>query len=307
MHITLRQLEIFAMVARTGSYTAAARELCLSQPAITQQIKLLEEQAGLPLLDNLGRQKQLTHAGRQLLDYANGIQQQVKEASTLFEGLRGIDKGHLALSVATTASHFAMRLLASFSHQHPDTSFALDVTNRKSLLRQLADNEIDLVIMGQPPEDDSLESIVLMENPLVVVAHADHPLVNAQTAISLDILQNESFVVREAESGTRLAMQRFFDERGISFQAGVEMTSNEAIKQAVEAGLGLGIVSRHTLELELITERLRILPVEGFPILRSWFVVNRRGKRLSPLAKAFRSFAIEQAPRHIRLRDNPAN
>ncbi len=305
MHITLRQFDIFAAVARTGSYTGAANELCLSQPAVSQQIKCLEEQTGLPLLENQGRRKQLTHAGRELLAFANNIQQQVKEADALFEGLRDLSKGHLVVSVATTASHFTMRLLASFSRQHPETSFALDVTNRKSLLQQLCDNETDIVIMGQPPEDMSLDSVAIMQNPLVVVASPDHPLADfakrSKLAIPLSQIEEESFVVREPESGTRLAMQRFFEERGIRFQASVEMTSNEAIKQAVEAGLGLGIVSHHTLELELLTERLQVLPVEGFPVLRNWFVVTRKGKRLSPLAVSFKTFAIEQAKYHAHL------
>ena len=195
------------------------------------------------------------------------------------------------MSVATTANSFATRLLARFSHLHDNVTISLDVTNRRGLLDQLQNNETDLVIMGRPPENLDLVTEPFMDNSLVVIAPPTHPLANA-TNIPMKALQQETFVVREAGSGTRIAMERFFSEQGVSLTTGMEMTSNEAIKQAVEAGLGLGIVSIHTLELEMETGRLIVLDAENFPILRHWYLVHRQGKRLSPVAQAFHDYVL---------------
>ncbi|MDH5573604.1 MAG: LysR substrate-binding domain-containing protein, partial [Gammaproteobacteria bacterium] len=164
----------------------------------------------------------------------------------------------------------------------------------ETLLRQLENNEKDLVIMGRPPDNRELVADAFMDNPLVVVAPANHPLVN-QADLSLADLQHETFVVREKGSGTRIAMERFFAEHDVELTTGMEMTSNEAIKQAVEAGLGLGIVSIHTMELELEVKRLVVLGIKEFPILRHWYVVHREGKRLSPVAQAFKQFVLDDS------------
>jgi DNA-binding transcriptional LysR family regulator len=292
MHVTLRQLRVFEHVARTLSYTRAAEQLHLSQPAVSMQVRQLEEALGLPLFEKLGKRIHLTEAGREMAHYSQAISQQLREAEEVITALKGLRRGRLRISVATTANSFATRLLAAFSRAHEGAGFSLDVTNRKSLLDQLAANETDLVIMGKPPEGLDLEATAFMENPLVIVAPPDHLLIGEAGPIPLSRIQRETFVVRELASGTRIAMERFFQQRGIHLQAGMEMTSNEAIKQAVEAGLGLGIVSIHTLELELETRRLAILGVEGFPILRHWYVVHCKGKRLSPVAEAFRQFLL---------------
>lgn len=296
MHVTLRQLQVFESVARLLSYTRAAEELHLSQPAVSMQIGQLESQVGLPLFDQLGRKVYLTEAGRELYHYSREIAAQLEEADEVIEALKGVRSGHLDIAVASTANHFATRLLASFSRQHAGVTFSLDVTNRETLLRRLVNNETDLVIMGKPPEGLELETQAFMENPLVVVAAPDHPLAG-QREIPLERLQQETFVVRESGSGTRIAMERFFSDRGVELTTGMEMSSNEAIKQAVEAGLGLGIVSIHTLELELEARRLVLLDVAGMPILRHWYVVYRSGKRLSPVAGAFREYVLENARR----------
>lgn len=297
MHVTLRQLSLFESVARHLSYTKAAEELHLSQPAVSMQVSQLESAVGLPLFEKLGRKIYLTEAGKELLYYAQSISRQLREAEELLESLKGGNRGRLRMAVATTANHFAMRLLADFTKAYPNTSFALDVTNRRSLLEQLAANETDLVIMGQPPEEAQLDAVPFMKNPLVVVASREHPLLQRKGPIALADIAEEVFVVREPDSGTRIAMERFFSEQGFEFRAGMEMTSNEAIKQAVEAGLGLGIVSVHTLELELEAGRLDVLDVEGFPILRHWYLVHCRGKRLSPVAEAFKEFALQRGRR----------
>ncbi len=294
MNVTFRQLKVFEAVARHLSYTLAARELHLSQPAVSMQIKQLEENTGIALFEQLGKQTYLTEAGREMYHYSRAIAKQLEEASEVLEHLKGIQRGRLDISVASTANYFATRLLAAFARRYPGTSFSLDVTNRETLLQQLQENEKDMVIMGKPPEGMELVAEDFMDNPLVVVAPPDHPLAG-KIGIPLDRLQNETFVVREPGSGTFIAMERFFAEHSVSLSTGMQMTSNEAIKQAVEAGLGLGIVSIHTLELELEARRLVVLDVQTFPILRHWYVVHRKGKRLSPVAQAFRGFVLDEA------------
>ena len=300
MHVTLRQLEVFSAVARNKSFTRAAEVLHLSQPGVSMQIKQLESNIGLQLFEHVGKQIFLTQAGDEMFSYSQDIHHILNEAESVIEELKGVQSGKLAISVATTASHFATRLLAAFSQRYEGVTISLDITNRASLSDQLDNNEPDLVIMGQPPEGVDVVSETFMENPLVIIAPANHPFA-IEKNISLKHFEDEHFVVRESGSGTRSAIQRFFDLHGVSFHTGIEMSSNEAIKQAVEAGLGLGIVSIHTLELELETGRLVILDVEDFPIMRHWHIVQRTGKRLSPVAIAFKQFVLEEAEQFIRL------
>ena len=294
MNVTFRQLKVFEAVARELSFTRAAQNLHLTQPAVSMQIKQLEEATGLPLFEQLGKKVFLTEAGKEMYQYSRNIASQLNEAEDVLEQLKGIRRGHLDISVASTANYFATRLLAAFVNEFPDITFSLDVTNRETLLRQLEQNEKDMVIMGLPPVEMKLDTDVFMENPLVVIASPNHPLVAKQN-LQLDDLENESFVVRESGSGTRIAMQRFFTEQGVELKTGMEMTSNEAIKQAVGAGLGLGIVSIHTLALELETQRLVVLNIKELPILRHWYLVHRHGKRLSPVAEAFRQYVLANA------------
>jgi LysR family transcriptional regulator, low CO2-responsive transcriptional regulator len=303
MHVTLRQLQVFEAVARHLNYTRAAEELHLSQPAVSMQIRELEENVELPLFEQLGKKIYLTEAGKELYHYSREISRQLKEVKEVLAQIKGVEHGHLNIAVASTANYFATRLLAIFVTEHPGISFSLDVTNRENLLEQLKHNEIDMVVMGQPPDDLDLASEVFMENPLVVIAPPRHALAGAR-GITLARLQQESFLVRERGSGTRIAMEKFFNKRGVSLKPRMEMTSNEAIKQAVEAGLGLGIVSVHTLELELEAKRLVILDIEDFPILRNWFVVHRRGKRLAPPAEAFRQFMLTKASDVLKSRSS---
>ena len=302
MNVTFRQLKVFEAVASKLSFTQAAQELHLTQPAVSMQIKQLEEQAGLPLFEQLGKKVFLTEAGREMYQYSRNIASQLSEAEEVLEQLKGVRRGHLAISVATTANYFATRLLAAFVREFPDVTFSLDVTNREKLLRQLEQNEKDLVIMGLPPAEMNLDTDAFMQNPLVVIAPPGHILVGKNN-IYLQDLEQESFVVREIGSGTRIAMQRYFSERGVELNTGMEMTSNEAIKQAVQAGLGLGIVSIHTLALELETKCLVVLDVREFPILRHWYLVHRHGKRLSPVAEAFREYVLQRAQDIVKPRN----
>jgi len=300
LNLTFRQLKVFESAARHLSYTRAAEELHLSQPGVSMQIKQLEESVGLPLFEQIGKKMYLTVAGREVYVYSQSIGHLLDEIEVVLEELKGVSRGKLAISVATTASHFTTRLLAAFSQRYAGVTISLDITNRESLKHQLENNQPDLVIMGQPPVGVDVESETFMENPLVMIAPSDHPLASMGN-IPLKHFDEERFVVREEGSGTRGAIQRFFAEHDVHFHTGIEMSSNEAIKQAVEAGLGLGIVSIHTLELELETERLAILDVEDFPIKRHWHIVQRSGKRLSPLAQTFKQFVLDEAVQFIRL------
>lgn len=300
MNVTFRQLKVFESVAKYLSYTQAAHALHLSQPAVSMQIKQLEGNIGLPLFEQVGKKIFLTEAGQEMNHYSRKISSQLDELDDVFEGLKGVSRGHLSISVASTANNFGTRLLAAFTKEYPGTSFSLDVTNRETLLRQLENNEKDLVIMGRPPEDLNLAVESFMDNPLVVIAPPNHPLAT-EKSIPLSRLQEETFVVREAGSGTFIAMERFFNSHDVTLNTGMEMTSNEAIKQSVEAGLGLGIVSIHTLELELEAGRLVILDIEGLPILRHWYVVHRKAKRLSPVASVFKVFVLEESDKILKL------
>jgi len=293
MNITFRQLEVFEVVARLLSYTKASKELHLSQPAVSMQIKQLEGNVGLPLFEQIGRKAYLTEAGREMYHYCRTIAQQLDEAGEVLEQLKGLKSGRLEITVATTANAFATRMLSMFNKRHEGSTVSLNVTNRERLLQQLADNEKDIAIMGRPPEDADLVTEAFADNPLVVIAAPDHPLVQKQP-IPLYMLQDQTFVVREKGSGTRTAMQRFFEEHKLSITSSMEMNENEAIKQAVQAGMGLGIVSIHTIELELETKRLVILDVEDFPIMRHWYLVHRKEKRLSPITQAFKDFVLSE-------------
>lgn len=291
MRVTLRQLKVFEAVATHLSYTRAAEALFLSQPAVSMQIRQLEENVGLPLFEKIGKKTELTEAGRELHRYGRSIFDQLEEMEEVLESLKGLNRGRLDIAVASTVNYFAPKALSAFSRLYPKVKLTLEVTNRKNLTQMLAQNKKDLVLMGRPPEGVDLEAEPFMDNPLVVIASPEHPLA-AEKEISHKKLAKETFLIREPGSGTRLAMEQFFKERNIKIIQGMQMTRNEAIKQGVRAGMGLGIVSFHTLELELETGRLAILDVMGFPLKRRWFIVHRKGKRLSPSAQAFREFLL---------------
>jgi len=248
----------------------------------------------MSLFEQLGKRIHLTDSGKEVLTYARSINQQLDELEGVLNRIKGFSGGRLRISVATTANYFIPTLLGGFSRRFPDVTISLDITNRETLLQNLAENTIDLAIMGQPPTEADVNAEAFMDNPLVVVAPPDHPLAGKRN-IPLSRLQEETFLVREPGSGTRIAMERFFADRGISVRTGMEVGSNEAIKQSVQAGLGLGLLSHDTLEQELSLKRLTILDIAEFPIMRHWYVVHRRGKRLSPPAQAFKEFLLKEA------------
>ncbi len=295
MNISLRQLRVFEAVARLSSYTRAAEELHLSQPAVSMQVRQLEDAVGLSLFERLGRAIVLTESGREIYHYSRSINRSLQEMEEVMEALKGVSRGRLQVAVASTVNYFAPRLLAVFHQRYPGITPRLDVTNREALVRLLDSNSVDIALMGVPPQDVDVESEAFMDNPLVVIAPPNHPL-TGERAIPLARLASEIFVMREAGSGTRQAMERFFKEAGMPIRHGMQMTRNEAVKQAVRSGLGLSVVSLHTIELELETRRLVTLDVEGFPLQRKWYLVYRRGKRLSPAAAAFRDFVLHDGP-----------
>ncbi len=295
MNITIRQLKVFLEVATQQNFTQAAKILHLTQPAVSMQIKQLEEVTGTPLLTKAGRKIQLTDAGHEMLILSRNVLQQIDQTE---QHLKQITEGHLGrlkLVVASTVSAVATKMLATFNELYPAMHISFDVTNREGLIEQLENSEADIVLMGQPPENMNLINIAFMDNPLVVIASPTHPLAKQQQTASISQLLDHGFVVRESGSGTRKAMERFFNEHNKSLNTNMEMNSNDAIKQSVEAGLGLGVASIHTLEHELKENRLKIIDAEGFPLRRSWYLVQRKDKRLSPLAEKFRDYVLQQA------------
>lgn len=291
MHITIRQLQVFDAVARHLSYTRAAEELHLTQPAVSMQIKQLEGSVGLPLFEQIGKTIYLTQAGDAMLSHARSIMQNLAAAEEEMDQLKGVDSGRLKVAIASTVNYFATQLLAVFAREHPTVEISLDVTNREALLSRLEANIPDLVLMGKPPADLDLIAEPFMDNPLIMIASPDHPLAGKKN-VRLTELEGEDFVVREPGSGTRVAMERFFAEQGFVHQKGMELMGNEAVKQGVEAGLGLAVVSVHTVEQELTLHRLVPLHVHGLPIMRRWYVAHRRGKKLSATARSFRDFVL---------------
>jgi DNA-binding transcriptional LysR family regulator len=292
-NVTLRQMRVFAAVARYRSYTRAARELHLTQPAVSQQIKLLEEQAGLPLIEHIGRTIQLTAGGEELLRYATQVTDLLREAGESLAALRGLKRGVLKLGSVSTAKYFAPSLLSAFTPAYPEVTIRFVVGNREEVIKLLASNEIDLVIMGRPPPELVTIAAPFAKHPLVIIASPSHPLAGKRR-VTMQQLANESFVIRESGSGTRAAMEHVFREHGVAYRTSMEVSSNETIKQAVMAGMGLGFISKHTVMLELATGRLVTLNVAGLPVVRDWYVIHLRDKKLSPIAAAFRSFLLEQ-------------
>jgi DNA-binding transcriptional LysR family regulator len=294
LNFTLRQLQVFEKVASHLSHSRAAEELYLSQPAVSMQIKQLEGHIGLPLFEQMGKKIFLTEAGRELFHYSRSIAQQLAEMEAVFDEMKGLGQGKLVLSVVNTANYFTPRLLAKFCQRHPNINVTLQVANRDAVLKQLADNSTDLAIMGQPPDGLDICAEAFLDNPLVVIAAPCHPLAKLKR-IKFTRLAQETFLSREKGSGTRSAMERVFAQHQIQPHISMKMETNEAIKQAVQADMGLGILSLHSIELELETGRLVVLNVEHFPLLRHWFVAHRRNKRLSSAALAFKHFLLAEA------------
>ena len=297
-NVTLRQLKVFEAVANHLSFSRAAQELHLTQPAVSMQVQALVEQAGVALFEQIGKKIFLTAAGEELLRHARRIAQQLREADEAMAAIRGVRGGRLNIGVVSTAKYIAPRLLVAFRDLHPEAELRLGVENRETVVRQLAENEIDLAIMGVPPKDFETVAEIFSEHPHVIVAAPDHPLAAARR-IAPETLASELFLIRESGSGTRAAMERFFGERNIELAKTLELASNETIKQAVMAGMGLSFLSGHSISLELSVGRVVTLDVVGTPVIRHWHIVHRSQKELLPMAAAFLEFVRAEAPRLI--------
>lgn len=292
--ITLRQLQVFECVARHLNHSRAAQELYLSQPAVSMQIKQAEQIVGLPLFEQSGKRIFLTEAGRELLHYARSILQLMQEMESSFDAMKGLERGRLNIAVVSTANYFMPQLLARFIRIHPGIQVALSVANRDAVLRQLSENLADLAIMGQPSAGTEMTASPFLENPLVVIAAPDHALA-ARHKIQPHQLVRETLLLRELGSGTRSVAERYFASHHLPLPRHMEMDTNEAIKQSVQAGMGIGIISRHGIELELETGRLVVLDVDGFPIVRHWYLVQRKDKRPSMATQEFERFLLGHA------------
>ncbi len=288
---TLRQLQVFAAVAAGQSFSKAARELHLSQPAVSMQVRELEDSAGIALFERAGRRTTLTEAGREMLASAKGIEDLLRRAEETLSALRGLRVGTLRLGAVSTAKYFAPSLLAGFTREHPGVTVRFRVGNREEIIALLAGNEIDLAVMGRPPRELDTVAEPFAPHPLVIVAAPDHPLASKRR-IPLKRLEAEPFLIREEGSGTRASLERVFRDHWARYRASMEASSNETIKQAVIAGLGVSFLSLHTLGLELKAGKLVILDVRNLPVMREWFAIHLRDKRLPPVAAAFRAFLI---------------
>jgi len=296
MRVTLRQLRAFEAVARLRSFTRAAEELHVTQPTVSKQIRLLNEEVGLPLLEQIGKQVFLTEAGEELYATCADWLETWGRFEQSIANLQGLKQGRLKIATVTTSKYFMPRVLGPFCARYPGIDIAMEVVNRDRLLERLSRNQDDLYVMGVPPEGWDIESEPLVENALVVVAAANHPLAGRRH-IPFTELANQPFLLRERGSGTRITMERVFRERNTPFVIKMELGSNEAIKQAVAGGLGLAVLSRSTLRREVDANELRVLDVEGFPIRRHWYVVRPKGKQLSVVARTFLEFLHS----HVRL------
>ncbi len=288
-HTTFRQLEIFESIARLGSFTRASEELFLSQPTVSMQMKKLAENVGAPLIEQVGKKVHLTADGQELAQATREIFGILDRYTMSVDERRGLKQGKLSLMAITTASYFAPRLLGEFVKLYPGIDVSLRVTNKEQVLASIADNLDDLYFLGQPPEDIDVVATPIMDNPIVVVAAPDHPLAHKKK-ITLERLAREPWLMRERGSGTRIAIERCFAEHGIAIHPRLELGSNEAIKQAILAGLGISALSRHTLTLN--QGQFAVLDVEGFPILRHWYAVYPAGRQLSVVARAFLDYLL---------------
>ena len=296
---TIRQLQIFSVAASHLSFARAAEQLHLTHAAISLQIKQLEEVSGTLLFDRIGKRVFLTDAGEILLDHARQILQSLKDADASLMALKGLKGGRVTIAVTSTAEYFAPGLLAEFRKAQTDVRVRLLVHNREEVAQLLSSNEVDLAIMGRPPADMDAEAVSFAPHPFVIVASAGHPLAG-RARLSVKDVAAETMIVRESGSGTRSAMEEFFHEHAVVPHIDMEMGSNEAIKQAVVAGLGISFISQHTLGLELSAGRLVVLKVQGTPVMRRWFLVRHKSKRLTPALGAFWDFVLEMAPDYLK-------
>jgi LysR family transcriptional regulator, low CO2-responsive transcriptional regulator len=306
MNVSFRQLQVFVEVARHLSFARAAEALHLSPPAVTMQVKELEATLELPLFDRQGRKVALTTSGEYFLVYAKRLLTTLKDATDAMARLRRLEGGLLTVGLVSTAKYFVPRLLARFRTEHPGVEVRLQVSqNREQLVAAMSGGDIDLAVMGRPPRELEARAEAFAAHPHVFIAAPGHPLLDEHEHPTLSQLAREPLVVREAASGTRALLDRFLREHKVEAHITMEMSSNETIKQAVMAGMGLSFLSLHTIGLELKSGLLAIVPVEGTPVVRTWNIVHLRSRVLSPAAEAFRCFMLEHGEAYLAEHDRP--
>ncbi len=291
-NITLRQLRVFSAAARHLNFGKAAQEMHLTPPAVSIQIRELESQVGLPLFERQGKSVSLTLSGEYFVVYARKILAMLKDAEDAMARLRGVKAGRLTIGMVSTAQYFVPRLLARFHEDYPSLDLRLSVGNREQLFNHLQNSEIDLAIMGRPPKEVDTRAEPFAVHPMGVVAPPDHPLVRGGPHRA-ERLAQFNFIVREPGSGTRATFEEYLQRHHVELQTWTEMQSNESIKQAVMAGMGISFLSLHTVGLELRDGLLVVPRIEGMPVLRRWYAVNSQAKLLSPAAETFRNFILE--------------
>ncbi|MGJ5674385.1 MAG: LysR substrate-binding domain-containing protein [Nostochopsis sp.] len=289
---TLHQLKVFEAAARHGSFTRAAEELFLTQPTVSMQIKQLTKSVGLPLFEQVGKRLYLTEAGRELYATCRQIFETIAQFEMKVADLKGLKQGQLRLAVITTAKYFIPRLLGPFCQRYPGIEISLQVTNHEGILERMTSNMDDLYIMSQVPEHLDISYQQFLENPLVVLAPINHPLTK-EKHIPIKRLADEPFIMREPGSGTRRAVQKLLDQHEVHVKVKLELGSNEAIKHAIAGGLGISVLSRHTLLPD--TGDLAVLDVEHFPIKRDWYMVYPSGKQLSIVARTYFEYLLDAA------------
>jgi LysR family transcriptional regulator, low CO2-responsive transcriptional regulator len=294
MRITWNQLRLFEAVARNGSFTRAAEELHVVQPTVSAQIKQLTETVGVPVFEQVGKKIYLTEAGKELQKTIRELFESWERFEMTISNLKGAKAGRLRVAIVTTAKYFIPRLLGPFCQHYPGIDVSLEIVNRDQVVDRLVENLDDLYIMGVPPEHLAIEKFPFLQNPLVVIAPKGHDLAGKKR-VTLARLAHERFISREKGSGTRIATEEFFNKRKIPLSVKMELSNNEAIKWAVAGGMGLSIVSQHALMLEPMQDKIAVLDVEGFPIIRSWYIVYPTGKRLSVVAATFFEYLKEEA------------
>jgi LysR family transcriptional regulator, low CO2-responsive transcriptional regulator len=295
IHATLHQLKVFEATARHGSFTRAAEELYLTQPTVSIQVKQLTKAVGLPLFEQIGKRLYLTQTGEKLLSTCQEIFNGLEQFEMSVADLKGMKQGQLKLAVITTAKYFVPRLLGPFCKRYPGIDISLKVTNHKRIQESMLANEDDLYIISQTPEQPDLSVHPFLENPLIVLAPTSHPLAKKKN-IPIEMLNNEPFIMRESGSGTRIAVENLFAQHDIKVKVSLELGSNEAIKQAIAGGLGISVLSQHTIISEGLTGEFASLDVQGFPIERHWYVASLAGKQLSVVAETFLQFLLEESP-----------
>lgn len=294
MNVTFRQLRLFLALADTGSVSAAARALHVTQPTASMQLREVADAVGVPLHEVVAKRVHLTDAGRELARTARAMIGEWETFAQQVDATKGLERGRLRVAVVSTAEYFVPRLLGTFCDRHPSIEISLEVQNRDGVVARLRDNLDDLYVMSMPPSDVAIEDRVLMPNPLVVIAPASHPLAS-RAGIGLRDLRDARFILREPGSGTRLATDAHFRAAGFTPNLRLELGSNEAIKEAVAGNLGVAVVSVHALQARMPARGVKVLRVRGFPIRSQWHVVHPKGKRLSPIAEVFREHLSAQA------------